>query len=106
MRKIFLGLTSVFLVLFNISSFAEKIVITGQPVAVTKQGEVYTVPANYTPSGDYYYITVDGTNKICYPQQQATLSSLTPTTLNVQMSGKEVKWTCYAYDETYFTVSP
>jgi hypothetical protein len=104
MKKM-LGLTSALLVAFNISAFAEKIVVTGNPVVLTKSGDYYTVPADFTPTGDYYYVTVDGANKVCYAQEQATLTSLTPTTVTVKVSDNQAKWVCYPYDETYFTTT-
>lgn len=105
MKKTF-GLTSLFLVLFNVSAFAEKIIITGNPVALTKEGEVYTVPSDFTATGDHFYVTVDGVNKVCFAKEQTTLTSLSPTVLDVKVSTTQVKWTCYPYDETYFTVTP
>jgi hypothetical protein len=100
------ALSALVLGFFSVSSFAERITISGTPVILTQQGDAYILPSDYTATGDYFYVTVNGTNKVCYQQQQPTLASLEPTTLNVQVSGKAVQWTCYNYDEKYFIVNP
>ena len=106
MKTALFALPALALGLFSMSSFADKITISGAPVVLTQQGETYVLPADYTATGDYYYVTVNGSNKVCYPQEQPTLASLTPTTLSVQVSGKAVQWVCYNYDEKYFIVNP
>jgi len=64
------------------------------------------IPETYSATADYNYVTIDGTDSVCYAQTQPSLTKLTPKNVNVMASGKKVKWTCYNYDETYFTVTP
>ncbi|KTC74655.1 hypothetical protein Lbir_0688 [Legionella birminghamensis] len=92
--------------LFSAATFADKVVITGSPVVLEQKGDVYYVPDTYTATTDYNYVTIGGTNQVCYLQQQPNLASLSSKVVNVEVGGKQVQWTCYAYDETYFTVSP
>ncbi|RAP37995.1 hypothetical protein B1207_03125 [Legionella quinlivanii] len=89
--------------LFSAASFADKVVITGSPVVLEQKGDVYYVPESYSATTDYNYVTIGGTNRVCYLQQQPTLASLNNEVINVEVGGKQVQWTCYAYDETYFT---
>ncbi|KTD16245.1 hypothetical protein [Legionella jordanis] len=108
MRTFFFGIVSLLLAVFSVSSFADKVVITGEPVVLEQKGDVYYLPEKYTTttSTSYHYVTVGGTNRVCYAEAQPSLASLNTQVISVNMGGQTVQWTCYPYDETYFSVSP
>ncbi len=86
--------------------FADKVVITGEPVTLEQQGSVYVTPKGYVSKTSYHYVNVDGTKRVCYLEKQTTLTSLDPVVLDVTVDGHSAKWTCYSFDETYFEVAP
>lgn len=97
---------------FPMASYAvaSKIVITGQPVIVQKNGDVYTLPNDYKATGTYNYVTLDGTQTVCYTTPPDELTTITPapkaTKISVNVSGSNVEWSCYQFDNTYFEVKP
>ncbi|CAM3046185.1 Uncharacterised protein [Legionella steigerwaltii] len=100
MKKLLLVFFS--LMIFNVSSYAEKILITGQPVILEKQGDVYYVPSDYKTTTSYYYVTVEGGRRVCYMEKQPTLTALDTSTLEVNYNGSTLTWVCYPFDTNYF----
>ncbi|KTD23379.1 Uncharacterised protein [Legionella lansingensis] len=106
MKTITVSISSLFLMAFSFSSFADKVVISGPPVVLEDRGAVYYVPNTYTTTSSYHYVTIGGTNKICYAEAQPSLAALSSNVIEVNIGGRTVNWTCYPYDEAYFAVSP
>ncbi|RUR09690.1 hypothetical protein [Legionella septentrionalis] len=106
MKTIVIKISFLLLALFSFSSHAEKVVITGEPVVLEKRGDVYVVPSAYTAATPYHYVTLDGTNRVCYAEAQPNLASLNMSTVTVDVNGTPQTWTCYDYDTTYFEVTP
>jgi hypothetical protein len=107
MKTLIMAVSSLLFAIFSVSSFAEKIVITGEPLVLEQRGDVYYVPETATPTTTtYHYVTVGGANRVCYAEAQPSLASLNSQVINVNMGGQKVQWTCYPYDETYFSVTP
>ncbi|KTC90513.1 hypothetical protein OQJ18_01315 [Fluoribacter dumoffii] len=100
MNKLLLAFFS--LILFSASSYADKIVITGQPVILEKQGDVYYVPNDYKTTASYYYVTVEGAQRVCYIEKQPQLTALDTSTLEVNYNGSTLTWVCYPFDTNYF----
>lgn len=88
--------------LLNTIAYAEKIVITGQPIVLQKQGDVYYVPSDYQSTTSYYYVTLNGARQVCYLDKQPTLSALDNSTLIVNYNGSNLNWVCYPLDPNYF----
>lgn len=99
--------TMSFLILlgFSVSAFAEKVIITGAPVILEQQGNVYSVPQP-TTSTTYNYVTVGGREHVCYGEVQPAFEQLSPQVINVEVGSHQVQWTCYPYNDAYFTVEP
>ncbi len=106
MKAILTAVASSLLVLSSASAFADKVVISGSPVVLEEKEGVYMVPDTYTATGTYNYVTIGGTNSVCYADAQPTLTKLTPKTVDVMVAGKKASWTCYNYDDAYFTINP
>lgn len=87
------------------SAFADKMTISGTPVVLERQGSVYYLPKDYSATTSYHYVTIGGANRVCYMNAQPQLASLNMEVINVNQSGKQVQWTCYVYDDNYFTVT-
>ncbi len=90
------------LIMLNAVSYASKIVITGQPIILEKQGDVYYVPNDYKSTTTYYYVNLNGTRQVCYIDKQPELSALNASTLEVNYNGSELTWVCYPLDLNYF----
>ena len=101
-------LSSVFAILMAIFSVsvqaADKVVITGSPVVLEQRGDVYYVPGDYKSTETYHYVTIGGTNRVCFAEAQPSLASLDLVLVDVQVGGERVKWNCYQYDTTHFEV--
>lgn len=106
MKKIFLSMGLSALLLASLSAFADKMIITGQPVMVTKSGDAYKIPttSTYTPTSDYYYVTVDNTRRVCYRDVQPGLSSVNSMDASLMIGTDKVPVHCYNYSADYFTV--
>ncbi|MCE0724417.1 MULTISPECIES: hypothetical protein [Legionella] len=102
MKKLLLIICS--LTLFNAVSFAEKIIITGQPIILEKQGNIYYVPSDYQSTQSYYYVSVNGKRQVCYIDKQPELSALDTSTLEVNYHGSSLTWVCYPFDSNYFVI--
>src|SRR5690242_3044779 len=101
MKKLILSTLATTCVVLSCNAFADRIIISGEPIAIEKRGDVYYVPENYQPTTDYYYVTVEGTKKVCYKNPQPNLA-LKASPLNVEIAGTRATWDCYAYDTNYF----
>lgn len=88
--------------LFSTVSYATRIIITGQPVVLEKQGDVYYVPHDYKTTTSYYYVSLNGTRQVCYLDKQPDLTSLNTSTLQVNYNGSTLSWVCYPLDPNYF----
>lgn len=86
-------------------AFADKIAINGAPVVLEQKGEIYYTPATYQPSKTYNYVTLNGTNRVCYATKQPQLASLDMIVVNVSVGGTSTVWNCYAYSPDYFVVT-
>lgn len=87
-------------------TFAEKIIITGKPVTLEQRGTVYYAPQDYSAATNYHYVTMGGTQRVCFLEKQPSLSSLNLVMVNVNVNGQSVQWNCYPFNETYFEVTP
>lgn len=105
MLKKIKNLLSLLLLGISLSSFADKVMITGNPVVMDQNGNVYSLPANYTSTTTYHYVTIGGTNRVCYLDKQPDLGNLDMITINVASEGKTVAWDCYAYDASVFEIT-
>ncbi len=104
--KTIVGFVSAVLMALSIPAFADKIIITGEPITLEQRGQVYYLPNNYTTTTGYYYIAIDGTQRVCYLEKQPALNALDLSLVSVNVNGQQVEWNCYSLDETYFTVNP
>ena len=93
------------LILTNHFVFADRILITGGPTVLVLKSRLYIPPAGFTASTDYNYVLINGLKNVCYQQNQTNLGGLKPLLINVVINGRIAPWTCYPYDETYFTVT-
>lgn len=85
----------------------DKVVITGEPVVLEHTGDVYTLPSGYVETtSTYHYVTVDGSQRVCYAETQPSLASLDVMAINVSVGGDSVVWHCYETNPTYFEIKP
>lgn len=105
MKKIMAWSCCFFLMLISISSYAERLIITGEPVHLEEHGSVYYLPEDYEP-GPYHFVTLGSTTSVCFSHSQPYLSALMEQNVIVDIGGREVQWVCYHYDDRYFMLSP
>jgi len=91
-------------VVFSANALADKVTITGSPITLEKNGEIYMVPETYKVTTDYRYVVVDGKERACFLEQRPDLTSVDVIALNVQIGTEKATWNCYAVDPTYFVI--
>ena len=106
MKTLVLKVSFLCLMMLSFSSFADKVMLTGQPVVLEQKGDMYVVPATYKSTTDYNYVTIGGKNRVCYLEKQPALASLDVMTVNVDVGGTTAAWNCYEYSADYFDVAP
>lgn len=89
--------------LFSVSAFADKIVISGEPIVVEKKGDVYMVPTTVTTS-DHYYFTVGDKQEVCYEKAQPALAAVDLGVAQFNIGNSNVQLNCYTYSPDYFEV--
>ena len=104
MKNIIVKTATLCLALFSTSAFAEKIIITGQPIVIEKQGDFYVVPENYKATKDYHYFTIEGKDRVCFLDKRPDFASLEVISINVQIGPQKATWNCYPTDPTYFAI--
>ena len=86
--------------------FASKTAITGQPITLETHGKFYSLPKDYKALTSYYYVTINGVNKVCYFESQPDLASLSLLVINIKYEGHIKKWNCYPLDQNFFEITP
>lgn len=106
MKNIILKSAAVLLAVFSASSFAaDKIIITGKPLLLQKQGDVYMVPQEAKLSQTYQYANIDGKERACFLDKRPDFVNLDVVTINVKLSDNtNASWNCYSIDPTYFVI--
>jgi hypothetical protein len=103
--KNILKTATLLLTVCSISAFAaEKIVITGAPIVLQKQGDLYLVPENYKATQNYTYVDIEGTKRACFLDKKPDLTNIDVVSINVQIGSEKATWNCYATDPTYFVI--
>lgn len=103
MKKISLIFISLSFLIFSPITLAEKIIITGEPIVIQKQADVY-VPANVVATQDYYYFTENDTKRVCYKEANPALASIDAGIFSVKLGDEVVKLHCYDFSADYFVV--
>lgn len=98
-------LLSLFILGISFSTYADKVIITGEPVLLEQHGTLYSLPQSYKPTTSYYYVTLGGMNRVCYLDRQPTLGNLDMQTIDISSEGKTIQWFCYAYDASIFEIT-
>lgn len=103
MKKLLLSVTTLAIAVFSISSFADRIVVTGDPVVLERSGDMYIAPSTIAASTDgYYYFTVNETKRVCYRTVQPSLAKVDLGPMNVRLGSDTVSLHCYTYSPDYF----
>lgn len=101
MKKILLAIS---VLLVSANTYADKIIIKGEPVVVEKQGDVYMVPSTTVVSGPEYFFTVNNTKQVCYKEVQPALSKVDLGIVAFKIGQDTVSLHCYTYSPDYFVV--
>ncbi len=117
MKKIICGLAAACLMAFGAASLAADMVsapitITGTPVMLEKNGDMWTAPERTTMSRDgYYYFNYAGTSgqpmqsMACYKERPQSLMNASSTMLDIKIGSNPMKLYCYPTNDTkYFMV--
>lgn len=106
MKKFIISATVAGLALCSASAFAEKLVITGQPIILKKDGEIYVVPQQTQLTRDFQYVNIDGKERACFLDKRPDFVNLDVVTINVKVGADTAAWNCYSLDPTYFVIQP
>lgn len=104
MKTLVIALTSLFLASFSVIASADKIVISGEPVVVEKQADVYVPATTVTTSDGYYFFSVDNSKRVCYKEVQPSLAKVDLGLFAVKLGNDVVSLHCYDYSPDYFVV--
>ena len=94
-----------FLIIFCITAYASKIVITGKPVLLEWQRGYFKLPPSYTEKWGYHYVTIANMNRICYLVKKPELASLDTLQITIEDEGKKMMWNCYKFDDRFFELN-
>ncbi len=100
-------LVSLLLILFNVSAFSDRIVLTGKPVKLSLHRDFYTFPAHYRKAHSerhYHFVTIIGIHRVCYLDRKTELASLDMIQIFIKENDKKIKWNCYQYDPRFFEI--
>ncbi len=106
MNKLIKNAAAAGLALFSVSAFAEKFVITGQPIILEKNGEIYVVPQQTKLTRDFQYVTIDGKSRACFLDKRPDFVNLDVVSINVKVGTDTASWNCYSLDPTHFVIEP
>ncbi len=104
------GLVTVFGAILLGSSVAyanevSKVTITQEPIVVQEQDGVFVLPDDQLPTAqDYYYLTIGGSNSVCYTSTQTQFKDVDPTPREVMVGEEKVALYCYDPNSEYFTI--
>lgn len=104
MKNIIIKTATLCLAVFSTAAFAEKIIITGQPITLEKQGEIYVTPDTYKVNKDYQFAVIDGKERACFLDKRPDFVNLDVVSINVQVGTEKATWNCYTPDPTYFVI--
>jgi len=100
MKMSLFTLGTTMLLALSLNTFAASVTITGDPVKIDKSGDFYVLPtgSTYTTTSDYYYVIVDGKNRVCYREAQPqTSASADLLDLSLKIGVDTVPVHCYIY---------
>ena len=94
---------ALFLALIGFSAFCERILITGKPVTLQLHPGYFTFPLMYTDRNlGYYFVTITGTNRVCYLKPQPQLAGLDAIQIIIEKNGLKLPWNCYQESPNFF----
>jgi hypothetical protein len=97
------GVVALFLVLFSMTAFCDRIVISGKPVVLDLHVGYFTFPSSYTDSNlGYHYVSLTGINRVCYLTIQRDLNTLDMVQIVIEENGVKLPWNCYQYNSRFF----
>lgn len=104
MKKLILAVVALSAMLFSITGFADKVVIHGTPTIVEKRADVYVPKTTVITPSDYYYFTIDNTQRVCYREVQPSLTNIDVGIFGIKLGNDVVKLHCYTYSPDYFVI--
>ncbi len=105
MKNMIIKTAAICLAVFSASTFAaEKITITGMPIALEKNGDIYVVPETYKVTPNYQYVLVDGKERACFLDKRPDFVNLDVVSINVKLGSEKATWNCYSPDPQFFVI--
>jgi len=91
------------LTLISLPAFSDRILITGKPVTLQLHPGYFTFPRMYTDRNlGYYFVTITGTNRVCYLKPQPQLAGLDTIQIVIDKNGLKLPYNCYQYNPNVF----
>ena len=105
MKTISVSVSSVLLMVFSLTIWANKILIHTKPALLKPNLTYFSLPPDYTfDMNKYHYVIIAGERRVCYPHPQNTLASLDMLYIHLEVMDKQSPWYCYRYDPRFFEI--
>ncbi len=105
-KHIIASTLALFLIAASLPAFSDKILITGKPVALELHPGYFTFPRMYTDRNlGYYFVTIIGTNRVCYLKPQPELAKLDTIQIVIEKKGLKLPWNCYQFNTNFFQIA-
>jgi hypothetical protein len=104
MRHSITKIIGLFLCLFSLSAFADRMLITGRPVLLDLHEGFFVLPSNYIAPVGYRFVRFTETNRVCFLNSMPQFKSLDMVQITLQEKGDIMNWKCYEYSPKFFEV--
>ena len=105
MKTIMNTLLALGLILTSLSSFADKIVLTGRPAVLIPQADYFIFPKDYTQLNKYPFVKINDVERVCFLSKVPEFARLDMLRFYIVQNHKKFLWFCYRYDPRYFTIN-
>lgn len=104
MKGVLITFVMIILLAINCQSWANKIIITGKPIALIPNGLSYSFPRDAVVNHQMNYVNVSGEERICFIIPHPELTSLDVLPLYIDRDNQQLIWYCYRYDARFFEI--
>ncbi len=104
MKRFMRGFIACFFLFSSFAVFSDRILITGKPVPLVFHNGYFTFPSLYVPTEGYRFVTISGTDRVCFLQIKPELKQLDVVQMIFEENDKYMRWNCYQYDPRFFEI--
>ena len=104
MKYITRSMIATFLIICSMTAFSGRILVTGKPAVLELHEGYFAIPKSYTARMGYYFVSVMGTDSVCYLVKKPELAKLDMVQYVLDVDDKKMLWSCYKYDPRFFEI--